>query len=84
MRLRAPIAATFASLENPNYRRYFFGQALSLIGTWMQMVAQSWLVLTMTGSAVAVGVVVALQTAPSCCSRRTAASSQTGPTSGSC
>jgi MFS family permease len=64
MRLRAPIAATFASLENPNYRRYFFGQALSLIGTWMQMVAQSWLVLTMTGSAVAVGVVVALQTAP--------------------
>ena len=64
MRLRATIAAMFASLENPNYRRYFFGQALSLIGTWMQMVAQSWLVLTMTGSAVAVGVVVALQTAP--------------------
>jgi MFS family permease len=64
MLLRATIAAMFASLENPNYRRYFFGQALSLIGTWMQMVAQSWLVLTMTGSAVAVGVVVALQTAP--------------------
>jgi MFS family permease len=64
MRLRATMAATFASLENPNYRRYFFGQALSLIGTWMQMVAQSWLVLTMTGSSIAVGVVVALQTAP--------------------
>jgi MFS family permease len=64
MRLRGTTAAMFASLENPNYRRYFFGQALSLIGTWMQMVAQSWLVLTMTGSAVAVGVVVALQTAP--------------------
>jgi len=64
MRLRSTIAAMFASLENPNYKRYFFGQALSLIGTWMQMVAQSWLVLTMTGSAVAVGVVVALQTAP--------------------
>ncbi|MGH7623244.1 MAG: MFS transporter, partial [Gemmatimonadaceae bacterium] len=64
MRLRATGASTFASLENPNYRRYFFGQALSLIGTWMQMVAQSWLVLTMTGSAIAVGVVVALQTAP--------------------
>ena len=62
--LRAGIGATFASLENPNFRRYFFGQALSLIGTWMQMVAQSWLVLTMTGSAVAVGIVVALQTAP--------------------
>jgi MFS family permease len=62
--IRAGLGATFASLENPNFRRYFFGQALSLIGTWMQMVAQSWLVLTMTGSAVAVGVVVALQTAP--------------------
>jgi MFS family permease len=64
IRLRATSAAMFASLENPNFRRYFFGQALSLIGTWMQMVAQSWLVLTMTGSSVAVGVVVALQTAP--------------------
>jgi MFS family permease len=64
MRLRATTAATFASLANPNFRRYFVGQTLSLIGTWMQMVAQSWLVLTMTGSSVAVGVVVALQTAP--------------------
>ena len=58
------MGGTFSSLENPNYRKYFFGQALSLIGSWMQTVAQSWLVLTMTGSAVAVGVVVALQTAP--------------------
>jgi MFS family permease len=64
MRLRATTAAMFVSLENPNFRRYFIGQALSLIGTWMQMVAQSWLVLTMTGSSLAVGVVVALQTAP--------------------
>jgi MFS family permease len=63
-RLRATTSATFASLANPNFRRYFVGQALSLIGTWMQMVAQSWLVLTMTGSSIAVGVVVALQTAP--------------------
>lgn len=64
VRLRAATAATFASLRNPNFRRYFFGQALSLIGTWMQAVALSWLVLTMTGSSIAVGVVVALQTAP--------------------
>jgi MFS family permease len=63
-RLGSALGATFSSLENPNYRRYFVGQALSLIGTWMQLVAQSWLVLTMTGSSVAVGVVVALQTAP--------------------
>lgn len=63
-RVRTALAATFASLEIPNYRRYFFGQALSLIGSWMQTVAQSWLVLTLTGSSVAVGVVIALQTAP--------------------
>ena len=55
---------TFASLENPNYRKYFRGQAVSLIGTWMQTVAQSWLVLQLTGSATDLGVVVALQTLP--------------------
>jgi MFS family permease len=48
----------------PNYRRYFFGQATSLVGTWMQMAAQSWLVLSLTGSAAALGVIVALQTLP--------------------
>ncbi|HZZ46733.1 MAG TPA: MFS transporter [Pseudonocardia sp.] len=55
---------TFASLRNPNYRRYFSGQSISMIGTWMQTVAQSWLVLQLTGSATALGVVVALQTLP--------------------
>lgn len=55
---------TFASLHNPNYRKYFRGQAISLVGTWMQTVAQSWLVLQLTGSATALGVVVALQTLP--------------------
>jgi MFS family permease len=55
---------TFASLANPNYRKYFRGQAISLIGTWMQTVAQSWLVLQLTGSATDLGVVVALQTLP--------------------
>src|ERR1039458_497523 len=48
----------------PNYRRYFFGQSVSLIGTWMQTVAQSWLVYTLTPSATALGFVVALQTLP--------------------
>ena len=42
---------TFAALAVPNYRLYFAGQAISLIGTWMQMTAQSWLVLTLTHSA---------------------------------
>jgi MFS family permease len=55
---------TFSALQIPNYRRYFIGQAISLVGTWMQTVAQSWLVLTLTGSGTAVGGVVALQTLP--------------------
>jgi len=55
---------TFAALGVPNYRRYIAGQSVSLIGTWMQMAAQSWLVLTLTGSATALGVIIALQTLP--------------------
>lgn len=55
---------TFAALENPNFRRYFAGQAISMVGTWMQNVAQSWLVYRLTGSAVDLGVSVALQSAP--------------------
>jgi MFS family permease len=55
---------TFASLAIPNYRRYIGGQSISLIGTWMQMAAQSWLVLTLTGSATTLGLIVALQTLP--------------------
>jgi MFS family permease len=55
---------TFAALEVPNYRRYIGGQSISLIGTWMQMTAQSWLVLTLTHSGTMLGVVVALQTLP--------------------
>jgi MFS family permease len=55
---------TFASLANPNYRLYFFGQATSLVGTWMQTVAQSFLVLHLTGSGFDVGLVVAVQTLP--------------------
>jgi MFS family permease len=55
---------TFAALAIPNYRRYISGQAISLVGTWMQMAAQSWLVLTLTGSATTLGLIVALQTLP--------------------
>jgi MFS family permease len=55
---------TFAALSVPNYRRYYGGQAISLIGTWMQMTAQAWLVLTLTHSSTALGVVIALQTLP--------------------
>ena len=55
---------TFAALSVPNYRRYYAGQSVSLIGTWMQMTAQSWLVLSITHSSTALGVIVALQTLP--------------------
>ena len=55
---------TFAALSNPNYRRYASGQSVSMIGTWMQTTAQSWLVLTITHSAVVLGLVVATQTLP--------------------
>lgn len=54
----------FASLANPNYRRYISGQAVSLAGTWMQTIAQSWLVLELTNSPTAIGAVVALQMLP--------------------
>ena len=63
-RLLGAARLTFSSLANPNFRLYFGGQAVSRIGTWMQMIAQSWLVLTLTGSSVLLGVVVALQALP--------------------
>jgi len=63
-RARAAGRLTFAALSVPNYRRYIAGQAVSLSGTWMQMAAQSWLVLTLSGSATTLGVIVALQTLP--------------------
>ena len=45
----------FRSLRHRNYRLFFVGQIISLTGTWMQSVAQSWLVYRMTGSAVLLG-----------------------------
>ncbi|PIR83641.1 MFS transporter [Candidatus Kaiserbacteria bacterium CG10_big_fil_rev_8_21_14_0_10_51_14] len=54
----------FASLKIRNYRLYFIGQALSNAGTWMQIVALSWLVLQLTGSGVALGTVLAFRFLP--------------------
>ena len=54
----------FAALANPNYRRYLAGQAVSLVGTWMQATAQAWLVISTTRSPTDLGLVVALQTLP--------------------
>jgi MFS family permease len=58
------IRRTFRSLRIRNYRLFFVGQLISVTGTWMQTVAQSWLVLNLTGSGVALGVTVALQFLP--------------------
>jgi MFS family permease len=55
---------TFAALSVPNFRRYYGGQAVSMVGTWMQMTAQAWLVLKVTHSSTALGGIVALQTLP--------------------
>jgi MFS family permease len=55
---------SFDSLSVPNYRRYFAGQIVSLSGNWMQMVAEVWLILSLTGSGLAVGVTTALQFLP--------------------
>ncbi|MGE0201375.1 MAG: MFS transporter [Candidatus Melainabacteria bacterium] len=47
----------FRALRNPNYRLYFLGQGISLVGTWMQQVALSWLTYKLTGSPALLGIV---------------------------
>lgn len=54
----------FSSLKIRNYRLFATGQVVSNTGTWMQRIAQDWLVLSLTGSASAVGITVALQFLP--------------------
>jgi MFS family permease len=60
----AALRRSFDSLVVPNYRRYFAGQVISVSGTWMQTVAEMWLLVKLTGSGVAVGLAPALQFAP--------------------
>ncbi len=54
----------FAALRHRNFRLFFTGQLISLIGTWMQRIAQAWLVLQLTNSPFLLGVVGALQWLP--------------------
>ncbi|MCG7631882.1 MFS transporter [Gordonia McavH-238-E] len=54
----------FASLRIPNYRLFYAGMAVSMTGSWMQATAQAWLVLTLSGSASVLGLIVALQALP--------------------
>ena len=62
--MSAGLQRTFASLSIPNYRRYFTGQVISVSGNWMQIVAEMWLIVQLTGSGVSVGVTAALQFLP--------------------
>src|SRR5438046_7938145 len=55
---------TFVALCHRNFRLFWFGQLISLIGTWMQSIGQAWLVLQLTHSAWLLGVVGALQFLP--------------------
>ena len=54
----------FPAFKNKNYNLYFWGQLLSMIGTWLQMVAQGWLVLQITNSAFWVGFIAAVGSIP--------------------
>jgi len=62
--LTAALRRSVTSLSVPNYRRYFVGQVISVSGNWMQLVAQMWLIVNLTGSGVAVGLTAGLQFAP--------------------
>lgn len=55
----------FRSLRHYNYRLFFTGQSISLVGTWMQRVAVSWLIYRLTGSAFLLGLVTFLSLIPS-------------------
>ena len=62
--MSAALDRTFTSLRVPNYRRYFAGQVVSISGNWMQIVAEMWLIVQLTGSGTAVGITAGLQFLP--------------------
>jgi len=62
--LRSFSARQFSSLSEHNYKVFFFGQVVSLVGTWMQSVGLAWLVLDKTGSSLSLGIVTTLQFLP--------------------
>lgn len=66
---RVPVGAvtwrhTFRALRHRNYRLFFWGQLVSLVGTWMQQTAMSWFVYQITDSKLLLGVVAAMGSAP--------------------
>jgi MFS family permease len=63
-RRRLPGLRGVSAFQHRNYRLFFSGQLISLIGTWMQQVAQAWLVLQLTGDPIWLGIVAAAQFIP--------------------
>src|SRR4030066_1622766 len=55
---------TFRALKHTNYKLWFFGQGVSMIGTWMQSMAQQVLVCRLTGSAISLGIVNLMTVVP--------------------
>lgn len=64
VRARGAARETFASLQHRNFRLFFAGQFVSQVGNWLTLVAQTLLVLDLTGSGVAVGALAASQFGP--------------------
>lgn len=62
--LETKISTSLPALKYRNFRLFFSGQAISLIGTWIQNIAQPWLVLTLTNSPFLLSLVVTFQTLP--------------------
>ena len=62
--MRRHIRRPFAPFSLPNYRRFFVGQVFVRSGVWIQTVAELWLVLSLTGSGVSLGLTTALQFTP--------------------
>ncbi len=58
------LSSSFIPLREPNFRTYMVGQAISLVGTFLQITAQGWVVWELTGSNVALGTVTVLSTLP--------------------
>lgn len=63
-RRMAVLRRTFHALNTRNYRLFYIGQSVSAVGTWMQRVAQDWLILELGGGAVGLAIGLALQSAP--------------------
>jgi MFS family permease len=63
-RVRGAVRRTFGSLDTHNYRLYFAGDLVSHVGSWMQTMAEAWLVRDLTGNGVAVGATFAFRFLP--------------------